>query len=167
MIQFGQVWSILSHFIQLWSISIQFDQVFDWTIWLLTQWWKSDFDQGSSRPGEPPLVLKFQIWLHHSNRLVERSLFWNFQKIAWKTKKKHQKNHISIWNTMPSHAILWDFIVFLSLTHHSALFFTKLCLFNTNTGKMTSIYKIYHDPMWSLNKLWPFYKYFRCGFFWM
>ena len=30
---------------------------------------------------------------------------------------------------------------------------------------MTSMYKIYHDPMWSLDKLWPFYKYFKCGLF--
>jgi hypothetical protein len=66
---------------------------------------------------------------------------WKFEKIAWKTKKWYPKNLNShpIWNAMPSHVILWNFIVFLRLTQHSAMIFTKVCLFNANTGKMTSM----------------------------
>ena len=48
-------------------------------------------------------------------------------------------NSHPIWNAMPSHVILWNFIVFLRLTQHSAMIFTKVCLFNANTGKMTSM----------------------------
>ena len=87
------------------------------------------------------VVVLGQIWPHHSYCLVERGLFRKFEKIAWKTKKWYPKNLNShpIWNTMPSHVILWTFIVYLRLTHHSAMFFTKLCLFNAYTGKMTSM----------------------------
>ena len=75
-----------------------------------------------------------------------------------KNKETAQKNPngLSIWNTMPFHAILWNFIVFPSLTHHSALFSTTLCPFNTNTNILNVAFltwglfldRPYHDPMW-------------------
>ena len=82
----------------------------------------SDLTAPFKLPGWKKLILK--VW-----------------KNCLKNKEMVPKNLNShpIWNAMPSHVILWNFIVFLRLTQHSAIIFTKVCLFNANTGKMTSM----------------------------